>query len=50
MKNTSSEIKQSLDRTKSILDTVVEKIGEQENMLNKTIQIKAKRERKLKEN
>ena len=50
MKNTSSEMKQPLDRTKSISDTEEEKTSKVEDMLIKIFQSKAKRERKLKEN
>lgn len=50
MKNTSSEMKQPLDRTKSVSDTEEEKTGKVEDMLIKIFQSKAKRERKLKEN
>lgn len=50
MKNTSPERKQSPKTTKSILDIVEEKIDELEDMLIKTTQIKAKREKKLQEN
>lgn len=50
IKNISSEMKQSLDRTKSISDTEEEKTGKVEDMLIKNFQSKAKRERKPKEN
>ena len=50
MKNTSSEMKQPLDRTKSVSDTEEEKTSKVEDMLIKIFQSKAKRERKLKEN
>lgn len=50
MKNISSEMKQSLDRTKSVSDTEEEKTSKVEDMLIKIFQSKAKRERKLKEN
>ena len=49
MKNTSSEMKQPLDRTKSVSDTEEEKTGKVEDMLIKIFQSKAKREREKRE-
>lgn len=45
MKNISSEMKQSLDRTKSISDTEEEKISEVEDRLIKIFQSKAKKQK-----
>ena len=45
MKNISSEMKQSLDRTKSISDAEEEKISEVEDRLIKIFQSKAKKQK-----